>query len=215
MGASWYIQDPRWLVYWISSLWDCTVPILTLGVQYLKEKVEKLTFSSLRGRHANKKAELSTSRLIRSEDSVHMKKFVNRGTQVGAIKTTDERVGRPARGLPLHCHTQCQSQTPPSIHLSFSSEQNSLKCCTIEATDSYFGCNLSFEHVETQLIHPLLARSRFVINATSPFIHFLSQHPTSQSPFRRPCVYRRLQLITPPRQVSWYNNSRQPFRRRV
>ena len=56
MGASWYIQDPGWLVYSITSLWDCTVPILTLGVQYLKEKVEKLNFSFLRGRHANKKA---------------------------------------------------------------------------------------------------------------------------------------------------------------
>ena len=121
-----------------------------------------------------------------------MKKFVNRGTQVGAIKTTDERVGRPARGLPLHYHTQCQSPTPPSIHLSFSSAQNSLKCCTIEATDSYFRCNLSFEHFETQqtLIHPLLARSRFVVNATSPFIHFLSQHPTSQSPSADPAWLR-------------------------
>ena len=58
--------------------------------------------------------------------------LISRGTQSGEPQTRNYStvyVGRRAQCLPYTLTAQCPTPTPPSIHLSFSSAQSSLKFC--------------------------------------------------------------------------------------
>ena len=130
--------------------------------------------------------------------------LISRGTQSGEPQTRNYStvyVGRRAQCLPYTLTAQCPTPTPPSIHLSFSSAQSSLKFCyhedhrqsprstptsPIDSNSSSLG-TLEVRDRATSSFHsclePKSTSSRLITLLPTPRLSLVPVRPTSTTGF--------------------------------